>query len=160
MSSAAQHVPLEEYRENLVSIANHAGRAGIQRLLLLTPPPVDRTSRAVFLQETRGTDPSEIDRTAAITQQYARIAAAEAKRLGLPCLDIWSLVSAVPNWEKEVLCDGLHFSPRGQELVATWVLDAIAEHWPDLAPDRIPKDCPEFATVNTEYWQDWLDGTL
>lgn len=43
--SARQHVPLDEFRDNLKAMVDHVRRAGAKDILLITPGPVDDPAR-------------------------------------------------------------------------------------------------------------------
>jgi hypothetical protein len=49
--SEVQHVPLSEYRSNLASMVSSARQAGIDNLLLITPPPVHDEGRVKHQQQ-------------------------------------------------------------------------------------------------------------
>jgi hypothetical protein len=48
--SGRLHVPLDEYKKNLAAMVTAARQAGVQHVLLVTPPPVDE---AMWANEVR-----------------------------------------------------------------------------------------------------------
>ncbi len=46
-----QHVPVREYQANLQSMVEEAKEAGISKILLVTPPPLDENARIVANQQ-------------------------------------------------------------------------------------------------------------
>ena len=46
--SASKHVPLKEYVANLEAMAAMMRAAGVPRVMLITPPPVDEKARAAY----------------------------------------------------------------------------------------------------------------
>jgi hypothetical protein len=48
--SGRLHVPLDEYKKNLAAMVTAARQAGVQHVLLITPPPVDE---AMWANEVR-----------------------------------------------------------------------------------------------------------
>jgi hypothetical protein len=47
--SAAAHVPLSAYSKNLVEIVQQLQAAGVQNILLVTPPPVNEAAPGAIL---------------------------------------------------------------------------------------------------------------
>ena len=142
--SAAQHVPLAEYRDNLRAILGHVkALPGNPRALLITPPPVHETSRLRF---TGGAAP---ERTIAAAAAYARACLEVAQETDTLALSLWDglMEGGSLSWE-EMLCDGLHLSPSGEELVYDLVVKAI--EGTDLAPSALPMDVPD--------WKDLASG--
>ena len=142
--SAAQHVPLAEYRDNLRAILGHVkALPGNPLALLITPPPVHETSRLRF---TGGAAP---ERTIAAAAAYARACLEVAQETDTLALSLWDglMEGGSLSWE-EMLCDGLHLSPSGEELVYDLVVKAI--EGTDLAPSALPMDVPD--------WKDLASG--
>ena len=137
--SAAQHVPLAEYRNNLRAILGHVkALPGNPRALLMTPPPVDEAARLRF---TGGAAP---ERTNAAAEAYARACLEVAQETDTLALSLWDGIF----WREKMLCDGLHLSPSGEELVYDLVVKAI--EGTDLAPSALPMDVPD--------WKDLASG--
>ena len=71
-SSARQHVPLEDYKQNLAAIVTHVQHRGVQNIVLVTPPPVHEAGRVVYNQQRTGNlQPEPAERTNDVTKAYA-----------------------------------------------------------------------------------------
>ena len=144
-----QHVPLEEYRANLVEIVACARRCGGggARVLLITPPPVDEGDWLRHVNAMCGRPvpaDAEPDRRAAITAEYARVCVEVGLSTHTPVLDLNSLMTAAED-TSSMLCDGLHPNEKGGEFIYTALLAALSEHFPELtcaAPHRPPAPHP------------------
>ena len=97
-SSTGQHVPLDEYKQNIRDIVQHPSiTAQNPRLILITPPPVDEYKLEESGLVKRSTDPQ---RTAEHTKKYADACRQTGEELGVPVLDIWSIMMAEAGWKK------------------------------------------------------------
>lgn len=97
-SSTDQHVPLNEFKQNLKAIVQHSKvTAQKPRLILITPPPVNeyRLEECDLLKGL--TDPR---RTAEHTKKYADATVEVATDLDLAVLEIWSIFMAKAGWKK------------------------------------------------------------
>lgn len=87
-----QHVPLEQYAENLRKIVSYCIRTQPDaRIILVTPPPVEESiqeevDRAAYA------DMKGLRRTATANAAYAVAVRELASELRLPCLDIWTVM--------------------------------------------------------------------
>ncbi|KAL1998670.1 hypothetical protein VTN02DRAFT_5769 [Thermoascus thermophilus] len=154
-----QHVPLEEYKENLTAIIKHpATRAQDPKILLLTPPPVNEYQLATLDLQKGFPSPS---RTASNTKRYADACREVAGSLGVPVVDIWTAFMKAAGWQegqplpgsKEIpnnavleglLSDGLHFTPEGYKIMYREVMRVIRATWPDQAPENLPMTFPHW----------------
>lgn len=154
-----QHVPLDQFKENLRRIATHPcirAHEGI-RVILVTPPPVDERMLELADQEKYGY--AMLRRTAGTTCKYARAVNDLGKELNLPVLDVhFKMMShchkstnpndysylpglkdtPVSKLLQEYLRDGLHLSRLGYELLYKELLLLIKEEWPDQMPEELP----------------------
>eukprot|EP01126_Amoeba_proteus_P037860 TRINITY_DN3922_c0_g1_i3.p2 TRINITY_DN3922_c0_g1~~TRINITY_DN3922_c0_g1_i3.p2 ORF type:complete len:169 (+),score=35.02 TRINITY_DN3922_c0_g1_i3:304-810(+) len=100
-SVGCQHVPLEEFEENLTKILNFF-RSDVfstkPQIILISPPP---TSRSGERQNER-------------TKEYARRVVHIAKIENIEYLDLWAAMVAKDNWQS-FLSDGLHLSASGNQ---------------------------------------------
>lgn len=173
-----QHVPEDQYKENLRSIAMHEcvkAHYGI-RLILVTPPPVDERKLMQADEEKYGLGPM-LRRRAATTSRYAQVVRDLGEELSIPVLDIWSAMTkraghaaqshsdetglpgstdALENHTlRAFLRDGLHFSCAGYEVLFEELMGLMERNWPDQLPSKLPFVFPA--------WDDetaWQDGTL
>lgn len=93
-----QHVPLDEYRKNLLDMASRIAVAGAW-LVLVTPPPV---SERLIKNRTLGN-----------TAAYAKACINVAREMNLPVVDLFMKLQEEGAWEKNALIDGLHLSANG-----------------------------------------------
>ncbi|MFH0954441.1 MAG: SGNH/GDSL hydrolase family protein [Verrucomicrobiota bacterium] len=93
-----QHVPVQEFKENLQDMASRIATEGAW-LVLVTPPPVDeRRIRS---------------RTMAHTAQYAQACVDVASEMNVPVVDLFHKLQEEKNWTTACLQDGLHLSAHG-----------------------------------------------
>lgn len=69
-----------------------------------------------------------MDRTSAVTETYAKACISIAEKTGCPVVDCYSLFSSIANLEA-MFCDGLHFSPEGNENLFKWVNSTIEQNF-------------------------------
>lgn len=60
---------------------------------------------------------------------------------GVPVLNVWDMFKARPDW-RELLSDGVHFAPGGDELVFEGLKEMILKEFPAMEPERLPLDLP------------------
>ncbi len=97
-----QHVPLEEYRENLQEMATRIAVGGAW-LILVSPPPLDE----------RKTRSRRMD----YTEQYALACFELGAEMNVPVVDLFHLIQQVDDWEGGCLVDGLHLTAHGMDLL-------------------------------------------
>ncbi|KAN0083014.1 SGNH hydrolase-type esterase domain containing protein [Elaphomyces granulatus] len=153
-----QHVPLEDYKENLRAIVGHPlTRAQRPRILILTPPPVSEYMLEA-IEDVRGS------RTASNTKRYADACREVANSLDIPVVDIWSAFMGIAGWHdgqalpgskdiprnvnlENLLTDGLHPSAQGYKIMYNEFMRVIRAVWPDQAPDALPMVFPGWRTA-------------
>ncbi|KAF6262335.1 SGNH hydrolase-type esterase domain-containing protein [Scenedesmus sp. NREL 46B-D3] len=140
---ASAHVPLEQYRSNLLNITSQLRAAGVQHVVLLTPPPVnDAAPDAVRPGE--GAPPRLFNTTA----QYAAAVRAAAAQTAVLLLDVWQLFLKQPSWKQQLLAsDGLHLSKRGQQEVYQALMQLVEQQLPDLRPSALPWHHPNWRSL-------------
>uniref|UniRef100_A0ACD5VGP5 Uncharacterized protein n=2 Tax=Avena sativa TaxID=4498 RepID=A0ACD5VGP5_AVESA len=130
---AHQHVPLDEYQDNLRAIcASLKKKWPCAAVILITPPPIHEPAR---IRDMYGdNDPSrQPERTNESAGAYAQACIAVAKELDHPVIDIWTQMQKFPDWQTSALCDGLHFTPFGNkilfdELIKTLESIGVSQH--------------------------------
>ena len=101
-----QHVPLDDYKENLKAIVRHPlTRIQRPRILILTPPPVSE-----YMLE--AVDAMRGSRTASNTKRYADACREVANSLNIPVVDIWSAFMGVAGWKDGQPLPGSKGIPR------------------------------------------------
>ncbi|RDI84349.1 hypothetical protein Vi05172_g5750 [Venturia inaequalis] len=167
---AEQHVPIEQYKENLRRMIQHPlVQAHKPRIILITPPPVDEALCEKLELEIWGID--VVRRTAEVTSQYAQVVRDVGKEMDVAVLDVWSAFMHEVGWASgqpligtkdvlqrdglelpNLLVDGLHLTGKGNRIVYQELIKLISEKWPDQTPEALTFDLP--------YWGDeaaWKD---
>lgn len=137
---AYQHVPIEEYKENLKKICSTLSH--IPRIIIITPPPysAEKYMRVMKYPVSVRSDES--------TKKYAQAVREVVDELGkqnsrqvVVCANINEIFrEKFPDgggkWV-DALSDGLHFGPQGNQIVADAILDTILKNFVELH-DLIP----------------------
>lgn len=136
--NARQHVPLETYQKNLISILQMSKQhCPYAKFILVAPPPIHHEGRLQYQRSRYGTAGAtgELERTLQLSGQYAAAAQQVAKDVGISAfLNLWTemQVASPTSWQ-EFLSDGLHLSPSGNEFVGKRLVELIHLHYPELA---------------------------
>ncbi|KAJ4961644.1 hypothetical protein NE237_021554 [Protea cynaroides] len=114
-----QHVPVEEYKENLRRMVNHLKKCSPTMLVvLITPPPVDEEGRLEYARSVYGEKAVKLpERTNEMAGVYAKQCVELARELGLPSIDLWSKMQEAEKWRKKFLSDGLHLTEGGNAVL-------------------------------------------
>lgn len=152
-----QHVPLDQYKKNLVQLVTHpALEAHKPRLLLVTPPPIEER-RLDHRVKSQGY--LKLNRSNVVTKQYADAAREVAKEMKVGCVDLWTAFMSKAGWKpgdplygsqdlpendviRALIHDGLHFTPEAYEIFYKEVIKVISTTWPDEMPEKLPYIIP------------------
>ena len=154
-SPSKQHVPLENYRQNLKTILNHPIlKSHNAKILLVTPPPIHE----VHLEaEDLAKGASQITREQNTTSQYAQVVreiASEFAEQNVVLVDInkalldeavrrtpgifvgdqnllGTLQAGDSQGLRELLIDGLHLTGAGYKVFLDAILPHIGQRWAD-----------------------------
>ncbi|EGZ26852.1 hypothetical protein PHYSODRAFT_473500 [Phytophthora sojae] len=129
--NSAQHVSIEDYKENLKKIVGECWSAApTASILLITPPHVNDAARAKLAAKNNGS----IDRTNAMSKKYAQACVETGASIGVPVLDLNSYFNAMNETARDALLisDGLHFNSSGNKLVFEQLTEKIADVFPRL----------------------------
>ncbi|KAG6572542.1 GDSL esterase/lipase [Phytophthora cinnamomi] len=134
-SNPEVHVPIFEYKENLIKIVN-----GFQNItpgagiLLITPPHVDDGARIKYASERNDTKRGLVDRSNAVTSNYSQACVDAANALGIPVLDLNAHFNAMTEPARiALLQDGLHFNANGNKIVHELLQSKIETEFPTLS---------------------------
>ena len=128
-----QHVPLEEYGENLIAICTHVRETCCDRILLVTPPPVCHEQRLAHQKQWyKDAATGILERTNETAGKYAQRCVEAGDAIGVPVCNLWAAMQKEDGWES-MLSDGLHFSRRGQHFVGRALAEAVETAFPELA---------------------------
>lgn len=129
-----QHVPIEEYGENIVKIVEHI-RGTFQStsfpILLITPPPFDAQAWMASRQvDTPGRDNM-------IAKSYGDKLKQVCDKLEMcSVVDTWTALEGPTDAKIKYLSDGLHLNEAGNKLVHKAIVDVLAKDYPDILPMR------------------------
>lgn len=139
-----QHVPLQEYSENLREMGRLLASAGVSadRVIFITPPPLDEEAwgKECVLKG------CGLNRSNAVAGEYAQACVRTAAQCGSDVLDLWTLMQKDGQDFRLYLSDGLHLSEKGNQFVSQrlWeLLEGKVAQLPFILPywgDVDPKD--------------------
>lgn len=146
-NSERQHVPIEEYKENLRKIVQHLKQCSPTMLVvLITPPPVDEEGRMEYARSVYGDKAmKDPERTDEVTGNYANQCVALAKELGVPFVNLWSKMQESEGWQK-YLSDGLHLTQEGNAVVHKEVVQVFNQA--GLSAPDMPYDFPHHSKID------------
>ncbi|KAK4479340.1 hypothetical protein RD792_014852 [Penstemon davidsonii] len=121
-----QHVPIEEYKDNLRKIVQHIKNNSPDTLIvLITPPPSDLQGRREHARSLYGDKASTVpDRTNEESGLYAEQCVSLGQRT----------------------CDGLHLTPQGNAVVS----EAVDKVFDEAGLSALPYDFPPHADIDAE----------
>ena len=129
-----QHVPVEEFGQNLIDICNHITSVcgPTTNILIVTPPPVYEKKRLIWQKE-RFKDQATgiLERTNKGAGLYAAKCIEISKLSNYPVLDLWTLMQQQNDWPT-LLSDGLHLTPKGNQFVGKAIGAVIRRAFPKL----------------------------
>lgn len=146
-SSAFQHVPLEEYKQNL-----HAILAFLKKqwpsscILLITPPPIDEAAR--LLHPLSDISSSLPERTNEAAGNYAKACLTVASERGVAAVDLWTKLQQFPGWQKAYLEDGLHLTEKGSKVLFEEVVPRLKEE--GISLESLPADQPLLSDIDAK----------
>ncbi|CAB1443424.1 unnamed protein product [Pleuronectes platessa] len=130
-----QHIPLQEYSENLKEIIRLLALAGVSadRVIFITPPPLHEPAweKECILKG------CPLNRHNSVAGQYAQACVQAAGQCGTDVLDLWTLMQKDGQDFTVYLSDGLHLSEKGNQFVAQhlWgLLESRVAHLPFILP--------------------------
>ncbi|CAM8972324.1 unnamed protein product [Rhodiola kirilowii] len=150
-TSERQHIPIHEYKENLRNIVLHIKKCSPDILVvLITPPPVDEEGRKEYAISLYGEKAMELpERTNEVTGFYAKTCVELAAEMGIPSIDLWSMMQKTEGWQKKCLSDGLHLTEIGNGLVYQQLQKVFNENWHDAA--SMPFDFPHHSLIDANH---------
>ena len=93
-----QHVPLEAYRENLLSLLTHpVVRAHAPHIILITPPPLEERKQLACQALAHS---AERTRKNTVTVEYVQAALEVGESLGIPVLNIFTAFLKRAGWSE------------------------------------------------------------
>ncbi|XP_050220782.1 GDSL esterase/lipase At5g45920 [Mercurialis annua] len=145
-SSAFQHVPLQEYKQNLDAIVSFFKRRWPNTtVILITPPPIDEAARLLHpyvVEDLLG----EPERTNEAAGAYAKACVTAAEECECPVIDLWTKMQQFPDWKHAYLSDGLHLTQGGNKFVFEEVVKTMKEN--GLNAETLPVDLPLIENID------------
>ncbi|KAI3905795.1 hypothetical protein MKW92_024551 [Papaver armeniacum] len=147
-TSERQHVPVEEYKENLRKIVHHFKELSPAMLVvIITPPPIDEEGRNEYARSLYGDKARELsERTNEVTGVYAKQCIELAKELGVYSINLWSKMQETEGWQKKFLSDGLHLTAEGNAIVHEEVVRVFSEGGLDAT--QLASDYPHHSEID------------
>ncbi|KAJ7342071.1 hypothetical protein JRQ81_008646 [Phrynocephalus forsythii] len=130
-----QHVPLDEYVENLRAMIQYLRSVDIteDKVILVTPPPLHEAS---WEKECMAKG-EKLNRLNSTTGEYAKACVKVAEECGTSVIDLWTLMQKNNQGFCCYLSDGLHLSAEGNRFLANqlWsLLEQKTSSLPVLLP--------------------------
>ncbi|XP_053314814.1 isoamyl acetate-hydrolyzing esterase 1 homolog [Spea bombifrons] len=137
-----QHVPLEEYADNLRSMIQYLKSIDVagDRIILISPPPLHEPS---WEKQCHGKG-CKLNRLNAVAGEYAKACVQVAAECGTECLDLWTQMQEGDLDYTAYLSDGLHLSDEGNRFVEShlWsILEKKLSTLPFILPYWNDVDC-------------------
>ena len=141
VEEASQHVPIAEYKANLVAIVHYLQSLDIpkSKILLICPPPVHEVKWAQHCLKKYGEQ--KLNRSLDRSKLYADACAEVAGTLEIEHLHTYNLMIQQDNWG-DLLNDGLHLSKSGGEFVLT-----LIRPWVDGRTHHLSAKCPKWNEI-------------
>jgi lysophospholipase L1-like esterase len=153
----SQHVPLEEFENNIIDITTHALKTTRKDglIFVISPPPVNRKkwpdrSNLSVVQYTNAVS------RAVSTSNDKRDKLITAKVVHLNLFEVmYTTNGAIVDSEEiispyeQYLSDGLHLSIEGNKVISDCILKLINEHAKSISPESLSLDLPL-----------WMDATI
>lgn len=151
MPSTSQHVPIEQYKQNLGSIISHPHvKAHKPKILLVTPPPLDELKTTKLDMANGHPRSTRSSKTSASYSEVAREVARENTDVTL--IDLWRAImdkaismsphdykpdgpwlgcpeNGKPGGLDELLPDGLHMSGDAYRVLFDLIVPHIGPEW-------------------------------
>ncbi|OWZ05881.1 Isoamyl acetate-hydrolyzing esterase [Phytophthora megakarya] len=135
-SNSERHVPIDEYKDNLVKIVDRFRTAVPDaKLLLITPSHIDDIARAKFADDRTDAKRGLVDRTNAVNfmGNYSRACVEVANSFGVPVLDMYTYFNAMPETTRNAMLeDGVHFNVAGNAAVGQELHNKLKAEFPTL----------------------------
>ncbi|PVU90078.1 hypothetical protein BB559_004803 [Furculomyces boomerangus] len=170
-----QHVPLDEYKQNIIDMVNHIKDPASEyympetKVILITPPPICEAMWGAKLLELGY---PTTNRTNERAKMYADALIEVGETLNVPVINLWKEFmqkieelrsnhdpnNPTENFENNIesgkfgfdrfLYDGLHPNSGGNDLIFNSLKKTIAENYPDLVADNTPTLLPLWNEIN------------
>ncbi|KUF98266.1 hypothetical protein AM588_10010846 [Phytophthora nicotianae] len=133
-SNSEMHVPIEDYKQNLIKIVGRfQSEAPNANILMITPPHIDDDARVKNAQERTDAKRGLVDRSNSAVGNYSRACVDVASTLNVPVLDLYAHFDAMASATRNtMLIDGIHFNAAGNKVVNEQLHNKLNAEFPDL----------------------------
>ncbi|KUF92884.1 GDSL esterase/lipase [Phytophthora nicotianae] len=133
-SNTEMHVPVANYKENLIKIVERFKEvAPDSKILIVTPNHVGDAARKKAAAERTDSKKGLLDRSNAVVKPYAQACVEAAKKTGVPVLDLYSHFNAMTVAARDkLLVDGVHFNAAGHLVVDEKLRATILKEFPEV----------------------------
>ncbi|CAL0330134.1 unnamed protein product [Lupinus luteus] len=147
-TSERQHVPIEDYKQNLRKIVLHLKEySPSMQIVLITPPPVSEEGRLRYAKSLYGEKAMKLpERTNEAAGQYAKACVEIAKEMSVWSVNLWPKMQETNGWQDKFLSDGLHLTPEGNAVVFEELIKVFNEA--GLSADEMPWDLPHHSQID------------
>lgn len=129
VDSERAHVPVDKYRENLLTMIEKV-KAVNAEVVLCTLPPINE--QVYFTRHERDLYEKE-GGLKSLMESYREAAQEVAKKEKVPLVDLNRLLPENPEWLSR---DGVHPSPKGNRLIAEHVAKVVQTLWQETAGEK------------------------
>lgn len=140
-----QHVPLPEYKENTKKLIEMFKKNGI-KVVVIGPALYD-------VDKWYPSHGAEVDkgyvRSNELFAQYSEAAQEIANAQEVAFVNLHEAFKKQDDW-KSLLCDGLHFSGKGYEVMFHEVIKTVEEKYPEFAPKAVEYKLPNWRLVKSD----------
>lgn len=145
-SPKGQYVPIEEYRQNLIDMVSYLEQIGISKnkIILMTPGVYHHDEYVKSCKLLNKVEPIKNNLTVC---KYAKVCVDAAKTCGVEVLNLFELFSKQKD-SKQLLCDGLHFSKLGSELVFENLWPFIEQRVKDSGNTELVMNFPIYSDID------------
>ncbi|KAL1321682.1 hypothetical protein HN51_066552 [Arachis hypogaea] len=145
-SGLGQHVPLQEYIQNMTKIAIYLKSLSKKtRIIFLGSPPVNE-AQLLGNSDLLGRP----FRTNESCRIYSEACLSLCRDLNIKAIDIWSAIQRRKDWREVCFIDGIHLTAEGSKIVAKEILKVLKEaEWePSLNWRSMPIEFAEDSTYD------------
>lgn len=147
-----QHIPIEEFEENILKLIDIYKQNGVDKVILVTPALFNgelwNVQKAVEVNQgyTRSNEDFE---------KYGTVLEKIGTKLNLPVVNLnkafkeYAAKNLDGKWQ-ELLCDGLHFSGYGYHAFYDELVETIEKRYPELGPKEVPYNLPNWRDVEKD----------
>ncbi|CDO94208.1 unnamed protein product [Kluyveromyces dobzhanskii CBS 2104] len=141
-----QNVPLPEFKTNNIKLIQMLKSQGV-KVVLVGPALYD-------YDRCHPSNTEEIDqgyiRSNEFYEKYSEAAEEVAKEEGVAFVNLHEAFKRQGDMWPELLCDGLHFTGAGYELMFNELMAAIKEHYPQYLPENVEYKLPNWRLIEPD----------